>query len=324
MKILPDEMNRWGFSQEDIDFIEKISSERFAHITQYDTKGKMLFSIIEKYSHLTGSFSSIDGKILIDNSSYIDEQLRKELKEDLLKMWPWRKGPLNIFDIEIDAEWRADFKWKRLLPHIKSLRGKHILDIGSNNGYYMFRMSEENPAMVMGVEPYINYYMQFLIMKKFTQIDNIFTLPLKFEDIAHIKKKFNTIFCMGILYHRKSPLDFLKEIHTMMAGDGELVLETLILEGDSHYALVPEGRYSKMPNVYFIPTLPVIFYWLKKTGFVNSRCVDISYTDFNEQKKTPWVNTESLEDFLDPQDRSKTVEGYPAPVRAIIISEKRR
>jgi tRNA (mo5U34)-methyltransferase len=80
-------------------------------------------------------------------------------------MWPWRKGPLNIFDIEIDAEWRADFKWKRLLPHIKSLRGKHILDIGSNNGYYMFRMSEENPAMVMGVEPYINYYMQFLIMK---------------------------------------------------------------------------------------------------------------------------------------------------------------
>ncbi|MEY8213807.1 MAG: DUF1698 domain-containing protein, partial [Colwellia sp.] len=30
--------------------------------------------------------------------------------------------------------------------------------------------------------------------------------------------------------------------------------------------------------------------------------------------------TQSLSDFLDPQDKNKTIEGYPAPQRAIFIA----
>ena len=126
---------------------------------------------------------------------------------------------------------------------------------------------------------------------------------------------------MGILYHRKSPIEFLSQIKKMLTADGELVLETLIIEGDSHLALVPEERYAKMPNVYFIPTVPVLITWLKNAGFKNIRCVDISPTDINEQRKTEWINTETLSDFLNPADNTKTIENYPAPVRAVIIAE---
>jgi len=236
-------------------------------------------------------------------------------------MWPWRKGPFEIFGIKIDSEWRSDIKWERVIGQLKPLKNRHILDIGSSNGYYMFRMLPHNPAMIMGIDPYTNFYYQFMMLNSMANVSNIFTLPLRFEDTVSLAKKFNTVFCMGILYHRKSPIEFLSQIKKMLAGDGELVLETLIVKGDDHTALVPEERYAKMPNVYFIPTIPVLVTWLKCAGFKNIRCVDISTTTIEEQRKTEWINTETLADFLDPHDGTKTIEGYPAPVRAVIIAE---
>ncbi len=37
---------------------------------------------------------------------------------------------------------------------------------------------------------------------------------------------------------------------------------------------------------------------------------------------TPWVPYESLADFLEPRDRSKTIEGYPAPHTALVVVKK--
>lgn len=184
----------------------------------------------------------------------------------------------------------------------------------------MFRMMEYNPSMVMGIEPYTNFYYQFMMLNSMAGINNIFTLPLRFEDVTSLDKKFDTIFCMGILYHRRSPVDFLTQIRKMLTGDGEVVLETLIIEGETHTALIPEDRYAKMPNVYFIPSIPVLASWLKKAGFRDIRCVDISATTAEEQRKTEWINTETLADFLKPDDNSRTIEGYPAPVRAVFIA----
>jgi tRNA (mo5U34)-methyltransferase len=181
-------------------------------------------------------------------------------------------------------------------------------------------MLQHNPAVVMGIEPYTSFYYQFMMLNSLAGIDNIFTLPLRFEDTITLTKKFNTVFCMGILYHRKSPIDFLAHIRKMLSASGELVLETLIIEGSSHTALVPEERYAKMPNVYFIPSIPVLSSWLKKAGFKNIRCADISPTTSDEQRRTGWINTESLPDFLDPDDSARTIEGYPAPVRAVLIA----
>ncbi len=49
---------------------------------------------------------------------------------------------------------------------------------------------------------------------------------------------------------------------------------------------------------------------------------DVCVTTTEEQRRTEWMVTESLADFLDPNDRSKTVEGYPAPQRAVLIARK--
>ena len=56
-------------------------------------------------------------------------------------------------------------------------------------------------------------------------------------------------------------------------------------------------------------------------GYKNIEVVNVSQTTPKEQRKTLWIadNPASLEDFLDPTDSNLTVEGYPAPKRAIII-----
>ncbi|PMC22346.1 tRNA 5-methoxyuridine(34)/uridine 5-oxyacetic acid(34) synthase CmoB, partial [Klebsiella aerogenes] len=44
---------------------------------------------------------------------------------------------------------------------------------------------------------------------------------------------------MGVLYHRRSPLDHLWQLKDQLAPGGELVLETLVIEGDENTVLVP-------------------------------------------------------------------------------------
>lgn len=105
-----------------------------------------------------------------------------------------------------------------------------------------------------------------------------------------------------------------------MRPGGELVLENLVLESKKNICLFPKERYAKMRNVFFIPDLLSMESWLARAGFTNIRCVDVTKTSVEEQRKTRWIHTETLEDFLDPDDPDKTIEGYPAPVRAIFVA----
>jgi tRNA (mo5U34)-methyltransferase len=98
------------------------------------------------------------------------------------------------------------------------------------------------------------------------------------------------------------------------------VLETLVIEGAEGEVLVPEGRYAAMGNVWFLPTCATLASWLKKVGFKQVQCVDVSITSTGEQRSTEWMTFHSLEQFLDPNDCSKTIEGYPAPRRAIFTA----
>jgi len=132
----------------------------------------------------------------------------------------------------------------------------------------------------------------------------------------------DTEFSMGVLYHRRSPLDHLYQLKNQLVSEGELVLETLVVEGDENTVLVPGERYAQMRNVYFIPSALALKNWLEKCGFVDVRIVDSCTTTTEEQRRTSWLTTESLADFLDPNDSSKTIEGYPAPVRAVLVARK--
>ena len=60
------------------------------------------------------------------NEQALPAEDRAALKQTLLGLHPWRKGPFELFGVHIDTEWRSDWKWDRLQNHIAPLQGKPI------------------------------------------------------------------------------------------------------------------------------------------------------------------------------------------------------
>ena len=257
-----------------------------------------------------------------DRTSPLSGGEKQRIIHHLKQLMPWRKGPYHLFGIHIDCEWRSDFKWDRVLPHLAPLQGRTILDVGCGSGYHMWRMVGEGAKMVVGIDPTELFLCQFEAVRKLLNNDRRANLiPLGIEQMQPLAA-FDTVFSMGVLYHRKSPLDHLSQLKNQLVKGGELVLETLVVDGDVNTVLVPADRYAKMKNVYFIPSVAALINWLEKVGFTNVRCVDVATTTLEEQRKTDWLENESLIDFLDPNDHCKTIEGYQAPKRAVILSNK--
>jgi tRNA (mo5U34)-methyltransferase len=245
---------------------------------------------------------------------------RKELRKQLMQLHPWRKGPYNIFGVFIDSEWRSDWKWDRLKNHISPLKDKKILDVGSGNGYHCWRMLGAGARNVIGIDPYMMSIYQFMAINTFVKSNKLWLLPMRLEEMPKQTKFFDTVFSMGVLYHRRSPFDHLYELRDALHNDGELILETLIINGKQGETLVPVGRYAQMRNIWFIPSALTLELWLKKSGFKNIRLINVTETTTQEQRKTEWMTFDSLSDFLSPTNPNKTVEGYPAPKRAIFIA----
>ncbi|MHB9799730.1 tRNA 5-methoxyuridine(34)/uridine 5-oxyacetic acid(34) synthase CmoB [Pseudomonas sp. MT3] len=250
-----------------------------------------------------------------------DEDTRAQLKLALQGLIPWRKGPFNLFGVHIDTEWRSDWKWARVSPHI-DLVGKRVLDVGCGNGYYQWRMLGAGARSVVGVDPNWLFFCQFLAMKRYLPDLPAWHLPFALEDLPEKLEGFDSVFSMGVLYHRRSPIDHLLALKDCLRRGGELVLETLVVDGDVNTVLVPEDRYAQMRNVWFLPSVPALELWLRRAGFTEVRSVDISRTSVEEQRATEWMRYQSLPDFLDPDDHSRTLEGLPAPLRATLVARK--
>ena len=197
-----------------------------------------------------------------------------------------------------------------------------MLDIGCGNSYHGWRMRGAGAELVIGIDPLLVSVMQFHVMQRYLSDDKHHLLPLGIEDVPADLACFDSVFSMGVLYHRRSPLDHLLELKGCLRPGGELVLETLIIEGEHETFFMPEGRYAKMRNVWFLPSVSTMKLWLRRCGFKNIACVDTNHTSREEQRQTEWMSYESLADFLDPQDYKKTVEGHPAPLRAIFTATK--
>lgn len=286
-----------------------------------DRKARNYVSMLANLPDVDPTDSDLDrDRVRIGQPGDLAIDDRRALQEALRIMIPWRKGPFEVFGIQVDSEWVSSLKWNRVQPHLAPLKGRRILDIGSSCGYYLFRMRAAEPALVLGIEPYLTFYFQFQLLQRYIRADRLFTLPLRLEALPVISGYFDTIFCMGILYHQREPLEFLERIRRMMGRDGQLILETLVLAEDGDTELQPPGRYAKMNNVFSIPTVTRLIQWLQAAGFSDTRCVDITPTTLAEQRKTDWINSESLEDFLDPHNSAMTVEGHPAPVRAVVLA----
>jgi len=265
---------------------------------------------------------SLGAKVCIGSPDDCAAATLESLRQRLLEFIPWRKGPFSLFGIDMDTEWQSNLKWDRLQHRISPLTQRKVLDVGCGNGYYGFRMLESDADLVLGIDPHIAYVAQFWLLKHFAPTLPLFVLPLSLEQLPTPLNYFDTAFSMGVIYHRRSPIDHLLELKNCLRPGGELVLESIYVDGKEGYCLMPEKKYARMNNVWFVPSIKTLMQWLLRCGFTDLKVIDESVTTLDEQRKTQWMPYESLADALDSTNQELTIEGLPAPKRVVITATR--
>ena len=307
------QLDRWA-QQLEQQVSTGLSQERYGDLARWLQALEDLPSLTVDSIHLNTSRVGASSNLPIDETTSI------QLREALQRLRPWRKGPFELFGIHIDTEWRSDWKWNRLQHNIDSLQGRRVLDVGCGSGYHCWRMLGDGAQEVIGIDPTPLFIVQFWALQKYLQQDNIWLLPMGIEQVPSKLQAFDTVFSMGVLYHRRSPLDHLQELKDCLRAGGQLVIETLVIKGEVGDTLLPEGRYARMGNVWFLPSCDTLLSWLGKIGFIDLQVVNVCDTTTEEQRSTEWMTFHSLSNFLDPEDARKSIEGHPAPRRAIVTA----
>ena len=297
--------------------LDLIREERHKWLTWKNIKPyQEAISNLKTYENINIIFDDI---VTIHIENLTDSEYT-QIEEIALSMKPWRKGPFQMNELFIDSEWQSQIKYNLLKPHF-NLKDKIVGDIGCNNGYYLFRMLEQRPKKLVGFDPSAIYYSQFMFLNHFINSNIVYEL-LGVEHVEFYEHKFDILFCLGVLYHRSDPVSMLKSLYKGLNEAGELILDTFMIDGEEDICLTPKERYSKIPNIYFIPTTNALKNWCHRAGFKRVEVLDTMVTEPHEQRKTKWIDTQSLEDYLDSEDKTKTVEGYPAPKRIYIKAYK--
>ncbi|MCD6270019.1 MAG: tRNA 5-methoxyuridine(34)/uridine 5-oxyacetic acid(34) synthase CmoB [Deltaproteobacteria bacterium] len=285
-----------------------------------DKKGVVAHRLpFESVCHLRASLLDFEGEVVTIGQREDLSRQEFDLVDKVMRGFiPWRKGPFKVFGIDIDAEWRSWRKWDRVLPFLPDLQDKVVADIGASNGYYMFRMVPQQPKAVIGFEPYLQHYFTFCTLNSFAGLTNLHMELLGVEHLSLFANSFDVVFLMGILYHRISPLESLKEVKKSMKKGGTLIVESQAIPGEEPVALFPERRYAKAPGTYFVPTAACLKNWMLRAGFVDVEIFCSHPMSSKEQRRTEWMTFESYDDFVNPNNPSLTVEGYPAPLRVFL------
>ena len=233
---------------------------------------------------------------------------------------PWKKGRFDLFGIEIDGEWRSDWKWQRMESRLQ-VEGERVADIGCHNGYFMFRLLAKAPSLVVGFEPNLHCYFNFHFLQQYVREEKLYFEPFGVEYLDEYPAFFDVVLCWGILYHQLDPVSVLRRLHRSLKRGGVVLIDCQGIAGEDDMLLLPRKRYAGAAGIWYLPTKSALKNWLHRTNFRNINVFYDEPLSISEQRATAWSPSKSLQDFL-TADGKKTCEGYPVPRRFYLIAEK--
>ncbi|MGE0520395.1 MAG: TIGR04290 family methyltransferase [Candidatus Binatia bacterium] len=150
------------------------------------------------------------------------------------------------------------FKWRRFAHALPAdLRGKSVLDIGCNAGFYALEMKRRGAARVLGIDCDERYLAQARLAAEVTGLD-IELRQLSVYDVADLGEAFDVVLFLGVLYHLRHPLLALERLRLHAVGD-LLVFQSLLRGSAAVKPLRPDYPFREVA-VFDRATYPVLHF----------------------------------------------------------------
>jgi tRNA (mo5U34)-methyltransferase len=178
-------------------------------------------------------------------------------------------------------------KWQRFAHALpQDLRGRTVLDIGCNAGFYAIEMKRRGADRVVGVDHDSDYLEQARFAAEVCGVEIEFR-ELSAYDVAALGERFDVVLFLGVLYHLRHPLLALDLIHEHVARDlmvfqslqrgrpeverlapDYAITETEVFERPGFPRLhFIEQRYSRDPTNWWLPNRACSEAMLRSAGF---------------------------------------------------------
>jgi tRNA (mo5U34)-methyltransferase len=178
-------------------------------------------------------------------------------------------------------------KWRQFADAVPAdLRGRSVLDIGCNGGFYSIAMKRRGADRVLGIDWDERYLAQARFAAEVSEVEVEFR-RLSVYDVATLRERFDIVLFMGVLYHLRHPLLALDLLHehvtrdtlvfqSMLRGspdvdalhDDHPFTDTRIFEAAGYPKLhFVEHKYSGDPTNWWIPNRAAAEAMLRSSGF---------------------------------------------------------
>jgi len=215
---------------------------------------------------------------------------RERIAEEVERLGPWfhnldlcgvRTAPGHTMG---DHPRQKFSRFEHVIP--KDLRGRTVLDVGCNGGFYTIEMKRRGADRVVGIDCDDVCLAQARFAADVLGVD-VELRRMSVYDVKELRERFDVVLFMGVLHHLRHPLLALDMLHDHVV-DGTLVFQS-ILRGSPHVPPLDddhpfderasferpgaprlsfvEKRYAGDPTFWWIPNRACAEAMLRSSGF---------------------------------------------------------
>ncbi|HLJ17468.1 MAG TPA: TIGR04290 family methyltransferase [Bryobacteraceae bacterium] len=186
---------------------------------------------------------------------------QEEIQHRVIELGDWfhnlRLGGVQTAPNHFLGDYPA-VKWRRFAHSIPSnLRGKTVLDIGCNGGFYSIEMKRRGADRVVAIDSDESYLMQARFAAEVCETPIEFR-QLSVYEVAELAERFDLVLFMGVLYHLRYPLLALDLLHEHVVGD--LLVFQSLLRGSSELAAIDSDYPFQEEDIFEEPGFPKLHF----------------------------------------------------------------
>jgi tRNA (mo5U34)-methyltransferase len=149
-------------------------------------------------------------------------------------------------------------KWRRFADEIPAdLRGRSVLDVGCNGGFYSIEMKRRGADRVVAIDSDERYLAQARFAAEVSGVQVEFRC-LSVYDVGALRERFDVVLFMGVLYHLRHPLLALDLLHEHVTRE-VLVFQSMLRGSDRILPLPRDYPFSEV-DVFEQPGYPVLHF----------------------------------------------------------------